>query len=62
MIEFFTALAMVLVIEGILLSLFPHRLRQLLEMMTEIPHASLRVGGLACASFGVFFVWLLRVV
>ncbi|MEH6630372.1 MAG: DUF2065 domain-containing protein [Halopseudomonas aestusnigri] len=61
MVELLTALAMVLVIEGIILSLFPHRLKQLLEMMTEMPHATLRSGGLACASLGVFLVWILRV-
>lgn len=58
--EFFTALAMVLVIEGVFLSLFPHRLRQLLEMLNEMSPGTLRAGGLACAALGVFLIWIIR--
>ncbi len=60
MLDFLTALALVLVIEGLFLALFPYRLRQLLEMMEQIPPESLRIGGLIAAVLGVVLVWILR--
>ena len=60
MIDFFTALALVLVIEGLFLALMPHRLRQVVVMMDQLPPQTLRLGGLAAATVGVFLVWLLR--
>ncbi len=60
MIDFFTALALVLVIEGLFLALMPHRLRQVVVMMDQLPPETLRLGGLAAATVGVFLVWLMR--
>jgi uncharacterized protein YjeT (DUF2065 family) len=58
--DFFTALALVLVIEGLFLALFPHRLRQIVVMMEQMPPEALRLGGLAAVTLGVLLVWLLR--
>ena len=58
--DLFTALALVLVIEGLFLALFPHRLRQVLVMMEQISPESLRFGGLVAVTLGVLLVWLLR--
>ncbi len=60
MTDFLTALALVLVIEGLFLAVFPHRLRQILMMLEEMPPENLRIGGVAAAALGVFLVWLLR--
>ncbi len=60
MTDFFTALALVLVIEGLFLALFPHRLRQIVVMMERMPPEALRLGGLAAVTLGVLLVWLLR--
>ncbi|MEO3428699.1 DUF2065 domain-containing protein [Pelagibius sp. CAU 1746] len=60
MTDFLTALALVLVIEGLFLAVFPRRLRQIVEMLAEISPDSLRIGGVAAAALGVFLVWLLR--
>ncbi len=60
MTDFLTALALVLVIEGLFLAIFPQRLRQIVEMLAEMPPDSLRIGGIVAASLGVFLVWLLR--
>ena len=60
MTDFFTALALVLVIEGAFMALFPHRLRQVLDMLDKMPPEILRVGGLAAAAAGVLLVWFLR--
>ncbi len=60
MTDFLTALALVLVIEGLFLAVFPHRLRQILQMLEQMTPESLRIGGLCAAALGVFCVWLLR--
>jgi len=60
MTDLFTALALVLVIEGLFLALFPHRLGQILAMMEQMPPEVLRLGGLAAATAGVLLVWFLR--
>ena len=60
MTDFLTALALVLVIEGLFLAILPNRLRPILEMLEALPPDGLRVGGLAAAALGVFCVWLLR--
>jgi hypothetical protein len=58
--DLFTGLALVLVIEGLFLALFPHRLRQILVMMEQMRPEALRLGGLAAATAGVLLVWILR--
>ncbi len=60
MTDLFTALALVLVIEGLFLALFPHRLRQIVVMMEQMSPEALRLGGLTAATLGVLLVWLLR--
>jgi uncharacterized protein YjeT (DUF2065 family) len=55
-----TALGLVLVIEGMLLALFPDRLRRVTAAMLAQPAQALRIGGLACAVVGVGIVWLIR--
>ncbi len=51
MTDLFTALALVLVIEGLFLALFPHRLRQVLAMMEQMSPEAMRLGGLAGSLF-----------
>ena len=60
MTDFLTALALVLVIEGVFMALLPHRLRQVLEMLDAVRPEVLRIGGLSAAAVGVLLVWLLR--
>ncbi len=60
MTDLFTALALVLVIEGLFLALFPNRLRQIVVMMEQMSPEALRLGGLTAVTLGVLLVWLLR--
>jgi hypothetical protein len=60
MTDFLTALCLVLVIEGLFLALFPHRLRQIVAMMEQMSPETLRLGGLGAATLGVFLAWLIR--
>ncbi len=60
MTDLLTGLALLFVIEGLFLAIFPDRLRWLLERMAEVPPEVLRVGGLVSVAAGVFMIWLLR--
>ena len=58
--DLLTALALVLVIEGLVLAVFADRLELLLASLAEVPPQVLRVSGLVCAVLGLFAVWLIR--
>lgn len=60
MTDLLTALALVLVVEGIALALFPERVRSMLRRLDELATDQLRLGGLIAVAVGIFFVWLLR--
>ena len=55
-----TALALVLVIEGILYALLPERMRRVAVRAATVPEQTLRSAGLAAACIGVMLGWLLR--
>lgn len=58
--DFATALALVFVIEGVLYSLFPEAMKQVVARVTLLPESALRFTGLIAASLGVGAVWLIR--
>ena len=58
--DFLTALALVLVIEGVLYALFPVAMKRMMLQAIDMPVSVMRAGGLAAAATGVFLVWLLR--
>jgi uncharacterized protein YjeT (DUF2065 family) len=55
-----TAVALVLVIEGVLYSLFPEGMKRMVAQMGVLPPATLRITGLIVACLGVAGVWLIR--
>jgi uncharacterized protein YjeT (DUF2065 family) len=55
-----TALALVLVIEGVLYALFPDGMKRMIGQMLTVPAPMLRAVGLAAACLGVCAVWLMR--
>jgi uncharacterized protein YjeT (DUF2065 family) len=55
-----TAVALVLVIEGILYALLPETMKRMAARLQRIPVQTLRTTGLIAACFGVLLVWLLR--
>ena len=55
-----TALALVLVIEGVLYALFPESMKRIVAQMLAVPVPMLRAVGLAAACIGVGLVWLVR--
>jgi uncharacterized protein YjeT (DUF2065 family) len=54
------AIGLVLVIEGLLWSLWPGVGRKLLEATADAPESSLRVAGAVAVALGVAIVWLVR--
>jgi hypothetical protein len=58
--DFATAIALILVIEGILYALLPEAMKRLALRATAAPAPSLRVAGLVAACLGVVLVWTLR--
>jgi uncharacterized protein YjeT (DUF2065 family) len=58
--DLWTALALVLVIEGVLYALFPEAMKKMVAQMLMVPAPMLRAAGLAAACLGVGVVWLVR--
>ncbi len=58
--ELLTALALILVIEGVLYALFPHGMKRMLTQVMGLPPSALRRAGVVSVFVGVALVWLLR--
>ena len=58
--DLFTALALVLVIEGVLYALFPEAMQRMMAQAIELPPSMLRNGGLVAAVLGFAVVWFIR--
>jgi uncharacterized protein YjeT (DUF2065 family) len=57
---FLAALALVLVIEGLVLALLPNRFEEVLRALAEMPRDRRRALGLASAAAGIGLLALLR--
>jgi uncharacterized protein YjeT (DUF2065 family) len=55
-----TALALALVIEGVLTVLFTRPMQKMMAETALLPAGVLRVGGLVAACLGVAAIWLIR--
>jgi uncharacterized protein YjeT (DUF2065 family) len=58
--ELFTALGLVLVIEGIGYALAPGRFKAMMALASQIPEERLRTGGIFAVAAGVVVVWIAR--
>lgn len=58
--DFFAALALVFVIEGLLFAAVPGIAKRALASVMETPDSTLRTVGLVSAIFGVVLVWVVR--
>ena len=58
--DLIVAIGLVLVIEGLLWSLFPGLGRKLLETIAGAPESTLRMAGAVAVAVGVAVVWLVR--
>jgi len=60
MIELFSALALVLVLEGLIYAAFPEQMKKLLASIQSMPASTIRAAALACAGVGLVLLWLIR--
>ena len=58
--DLIVALGLVLVLEGMLLALFPGRIQSLAIEMQKVPESTLRSMGLFALLLGFLVVWLIR--
>lgn len=58
--DLYTALGLVLVIEGVIYALFPEGMQRAMAMMQTAPPSMLRVVGLGAAAVGFAIVWAIR--
>ncbi len=58
--DLFVALALVLVIEGLLYAAFPRQMRSIVERMAQFTDTALRQTGIFTAALGVVFVWIIK--
>ncbi|WP_095202232.1 DUF2065 domain-containing protein [Mesorhizobium carmichaelinearum] len=60
MLDFFAAIGLVLVIEGLVYGGFPSLAKKLAGEVLSMPENALRIAGLAAIAIGVGIVWLVR--
>lgn len=58
--DFFTAIGLVLVIEGSLYALMPDVMKRLMDQAQRVPSAIMRAAGLGATAAGVLLVWWIR--
>jgi uncharacterized protein YjeT (DUF2065 family) len=58
--DFFVALGLVFVLEGLLFAAFPEWTKRAMMSVMEAPDASLRIVGIASALIGVVLIWVIR--
>jgi uncharacterized protein YjeT (DUF2065 family) len=58
--DFFVALGLVFVLEGLLFAAFPEWTKRAMASVMEAPDASLRIVGIGSALIGVLLIWVIR--
>jgi uncharacterized protein YjeT (DUF2065 family) len=58
--ELFSALALAVVIEGLIYAAFPEQMKRALASIQELPASTIRAAALACAVAGLVLLWLIR--
>jgi uncharacterized protein len=58
--DLLTALALVLVVEGVVWSAFPGLMKRAAIQLASVEPSGLRLAGLFAASLGVLAVWMIR--
>ena len=60
MTDFLAALALAIVIEGLLYAAFPEQMKKMLASILSMPASTIRAVALACAAFGLVLLWFAR--
>lgn len=60
MTDFFSALAVAIILEGAAYALFPDAMRRMIAQVLETPDRIVRAAGLAATFVGLILLWLAR--
>lgn len=60
MTELLAALALAIVIEGLLYAAFPDQMKKMLASIQSMPASTIRAVALACAGVGLLLLWIVR--
>ncbi|HHG91280.1 MAG TPA: DUF2065 domain-containing protein [Devosia sp.] len=58
--DLFAALALAIVLEGLIYAAFPEQMKRALLMLLDTPNSKLRVVALTCAAAGLIVLYLIR--
>lgn len=58
--ELIVAIGLLLVIEGLVYTIFPDQMKSMMKKMQELPASNLRTGGLFFALIGFIIVWIIK--
>jgi uncharacterized protein YjeT (DUF2065 family) len=58
--DLFAALALAIVIEGLLYAAFPEQMKRALATVLDQPSSTIRAVALACAAGGLVLLWFIR--
>jgi uncharacterized protein YjeT (DUF2065 family) len=58
--DLFAALALAIVIEGLLYAAFPEQMKKALTAVLSAPSSTIRAIALACAGLGLVLLWFIR--
>lgn len=60
MIDLLSALALAIVIEGLVYAAFPEQMKRMLATILALPASTIRASALACAAVGLVLLWGIR--
>jgi len=58
--DFVTAVGLILFIEGLLLAMFPSKIKNMLEIIKKTPDTKLRVSGVFFLIIGFIIIWYIK--
>jgi len=58
--ELIVAIGLLLVIEGLVYTIFPDQMKSMMRKMQELSTSNLRTGGLFFALIGFIIVWIIK--
>ena len=58
--DLITAIGLLLFIEGLIVAMFPSRIKNMLKMIESIPNNKLRLTGILFLSIGFIIIWCIR--
>jgi len=58
--ELIVAIGLLLVIEGLVYTIFPDQMKSMMKKMQELSASNLRTGGLFFALIGFIIVWIVK--